>query len=108
MGKKSHERASEQVQISISMPKSLLAQVDNLASADGRSRSNWIVRKLEAAIDEELRQKNIAILPAVADAEDPSSSKVAESPDAPGSHRLPKTRAAIRGMVAKENPRSKA
>jgi hypothetical protein len=101
MAKKPPKRADDQVQISISLPKSLLAQVNSLATADGRSRSNWIVRQLQATVDDELRQKNIAILPAVADVDDLSSSRVAESAESPAP-RVTKTRAAIRGMIAKE------
>jgi metal-responsive CopG/Arc/MetJ family transcriptional regulator len=33
--------------ITISLPKSLVVDIDELAQADGRSRSNWIVRQLE-------------------------------------------------------------
>jgi hypothetical protein len=70
--------------------------------ADGRSRSNWIVRQLQVAVEDDLRQKNITLLPAVADAEEISSSRIAESPDAAGPTRVAKTGDAIRGMVAKE------
>lgn len=47
---KKHDRAPSQTQISISLSKNLLADVDKCAEADNRTRSNWIVMKLAAAI----------------------------------------------------------
>jgi hypothetical protein len=47
---RSHARADDSTQISISLPKSLLKQIDALAKEDGRTRSNWIARQLTAAI----------------------------------------------------------
>lgn len=43
---KSHARAKDQTQISISLSKDLLAQIDKCADADSRTRSNWITQKL--------------------------------------------------------------
>lgn len=52
---KSHSRAKDQTQISISLGKDLLEQIDECAEADARTRSNWIVQKLTAALDAELQ-----------------------------------------------------
>ena len=47
---RSHKRSDGFTQISLSIPKELLAEVDALADGDGRSRSNWVVRELEKAV----------------------------------------------------------
>lgn len=44
------ERSKDSTQISISMPKKLLLSIDAEAEADNRSRSNWIVTELTAAV----------------------------------------------------------
>jgi metal-responsive CopG/Arc/MetJ family transcriptional regulator len=36
--------------ITISIPRSLVADIDALAQADGRTRSNWVVRQLEELV----------------------------------------------------------
>lgn len=46
------QRSPDFTQISISMPKSLLTEIDEEAAADNRSRSNWIVTELRAAVQE--------------------------------------------------------
>jgi len=48
--KKSHDRAEGETQITISLPKSLKAELTELAKEDDRSRSKWIVRELSAII----------------------------------------------------------
>lgn len=79
------KRSQDQTQISLSLPKALLDEIDELAGADNRSRSNWIVTVIKKAVALRLSQKNIVVLPAAADADDPSSSsipsaRVAEEP----------------------------
>lgn len=60
------QRAEDQTQISITLPKTLLAQVNAAAAADKRSRSNWIVVQLEKAVEEggaDGPEKKLSILP---------------------------------------------
>ncbi|MGF1484919.1 MAG: ribbon-helix-helix domain-containing protein [Opitutales bacterium] len=45
--KKSHARAPGQTQISISIPQELVDQVEKLAKAENRNRSNFISYQLE-------------------------------------------------------------
>jgi hypothetical protein len=40
-------RAKENRTITVSLPKTLVAEIDQLARAERRSRSNWIVIRLE-------------------------------------------------------------
>jgi hypothetical protein len=69
--KRSHDRAEDQTQISISLPKWLLDEVNRLAKADRRKRSNWIVRQLEQRIAElEARDKVTRFEPTVRAAEE--------------------------------------
>jgi hypothetical protein len=51
MKARSHDRSSENAQISMSIPKGLLQEVDALAKKDDRSRSRWIVRELIKAVE---------------------------------------------------------
>lgn len=44
------QRSPDFTQISISIPKALLKDIDEEAIADNRSRSNWIVTELTAAV----------------------------------------------------------
>lgn len=44
-------RAPEQTQISISLPKSLLARIDSAASVENRNRSNYIATQLERVLN---------------------------------------------------------
>lgn len=48
--KRPHDRAPDKTQITISMTKTLLAEIDVEAAADNRNRSNWIVTELAAAV----------------------------------------------------------
>lgn len=45
------KRSDDQTQISISITKDLLKEIDALADEDGRARSNWIVRVLERHVN---------------------------------------------------------
>jgi len=45
------QRAQDQTQISISLPKDLLAEIDDLAEADERSRSKWIILQLKKHVE---------------------------------------------------------
>ena len=56
--------------ITITAPKALVAQIDQLAAATNRNRSNWIVTELQALVEERTRDK-ITVLPAAAAAEEP-------------------------------------
>ena len=40
--------------VTVSLPPELLEEIDSLAEMDGRSRSNWIARKLSEICDVEL------------------------------------------------------
>jgi hypothetical protein len=44
-------RAKENRTITISLPKTLVEDIDRLAKADDRSRSKWIVRELQKAVE---------------------------------------------------------
>ena len=44
------KQASTERTITISIGKELVIHIDHLAKKDNRSRSNWIVRELEAAV----------------------------------------------------------
>jgi hypothetical protein len=44
------DRSPTQRSISFSCPKSLVAQIDALAQAEKRTRSNWIVKELESLV----------------------------------------------------------
>jgi metal-responsive CopG/Arc/MetJ family transcriptional regulator len=65
---RSHGRATGETQITISMPKWLKDALTELAKADDRSRSKWIVREL-ARLLEQKRGGNISVLQKAA--EDP-------------------------------------
>lgn len=60
MKKKSHERAPDQTQITLSLPRSLKKTLTEFARADRRSRSNWIVLELEKLVQEKLNAKSAA------------------------------------------------
>jgi len=66
------ERGKGQKGISISLSEELLAEVNELAKADHRTRSNWIRHILTEAVNRRLAEKKITLLPA-ADAGDASS-----------------------------------
>jgi len=51
--KRSHARAKGMVNTSISLPATMLAEIDAAAQADRRKRSQWIVVALEKALLEE-------------------------------------------------------
>ena len=59
------QRSPGFTQISISIPKTLLEDIDAEAQLDNRSRSNWIVTELTAAVKahRELRGKDASIEP---------------------------------------------
>jgi hypothetical protein len=59
-------RSKENCAITISLPKSLVAQIDELARADRRNRSNWIVVQLEDLIKKRIGKSKIANLPRAA------------------------------------------
>jgi len=44
-------RAQENRTITVSIPKSLVKDIDQFAKADDRSRSKWIVRELQQAVE---------------------------------------------------------
>ena len=54
MGKMARERrrSEGQVQISISLPKDLLEEIDRRAALEQRSRSNWMVRTITRSLAE--------------------------------------------------------
>ena len=54
--KKTYSRAPGMTQISISLPQDLVAQIDKLAEAENRNRSNYIATQLTRFYDE-LRTK---------------------------------------------------
>jgi hypothetical protein len=53
------KRAPGQTQISISMPKSIVDEIDALAAEDRRTRSNWIVSVIEKRIAAEHAKKEL-------------------------------------------------
>lgn len=61
-------RATDQRTITVSVPKSLVQEIDDFAAAEHRSRSNWIVKEL-AALLEKKRAVKIKVLPRVAEDE---------------------------------------
>jgi 16S rRNA C1402 (ribose-2'-O) methylase RsmI len=63
---KSHARAKGETQITISLPKWLKDAITELAAADDRSRSKWIVRELTRLIEEK-RSDKIRVLPKAAE-----------------------------------------
>jgi PAS domain S-box-containing protein len=65
---KSHARAEGETQITISLPKWLKDELSELAAADDRSRSKWIVRELAQLIQEK-RGAGVRVLPRVAEDE---------------------------------------
>lgn len=115
--KKSHERAEGQAQISLSLPAELLDKINRLAKADGRSRSNWIVRMLNRKVEAETApQIPTPTFPSTAsrtptgalslNEEPPKRDAVAPTRATPPAPRpVTKTRRALRGMITKENPK---
>lgn len=52
MAKKAINRAPGKTQISISLPESLVRQIDALAAGENRNRSNYIANSLQRLADE--------------------------------------------------------
>jgi metal-responsive CopG/Arc/MetJ family transcriptional regulator len=52
-------RRKENRTITISLPKSLVADIDALARTERRSRSNWIVIRLEKLVKEKTKLKKV-------------------------------------------------
>lgn len=52
----SNGRAPGQTQISISLPVELIAEIDKLAKAENRNRSNYITTHLERVCDAALKK----------------------------------------------------
>ena len=48
---KKHDRADGKTSMTISLPKELLERIDAAAKKDKRPRSNWVVLKLEQALN---------------------------------------------------------
>jgi hypothetical protein len=67
-------RSKDQRTITISCRKSLVAEIDELAAAENRSRSNWVVRELQKLVDA-LKPGKIAILPRAAEHPGPYKSR---------------------------------
>lgn len=59
-------RSSDQRTITVSIPRSLVAQIDQFAEGEKRSRSNWIVKELEELMRQRSAEK-ITILPRAAE-----------------------------------------
>ena len=53
-------RGKDNRTITVSLPKSLVAEIDQLARAERRSRSNWIVTQLEDMIKRKAAGTKIA------------------------------------------------
>lgn len=47
---RTHQRAESQTTMTISLPMTLLNEIDDLADADERSRSQWVVRELRKIV----------------------------------------------------------
>lgn len=116
MKERGHGRSPEQTQISVNLPRTLLAKIDALAKADQRKRANWIVKKLTEAVEaDEARKKleegALRVVSGAGDYSSPSTLlRVAEAeegtPEQIEPDRKPppmtKARAALRRMAAKE------
>jgi metal-responsive CopG/Arc/MetJ family transcriptional regulator len=49
--KRTHARADGETTMTVSLPQTLLNDIDDFADADERSRSKWVVRELRKIID---------------------------------------------------------
>ena len=86
---KKRERADDQRTITVSVSKKLVAEIDELAKSENRSRSNWIKTELMERVAEKLARKKIAVLPDVARAaEDSSSSTARQKSETPPPYRV--------------------
>lgn len=96
MKKRSHNRSDGFTQISLSIPKDVLAEVDAMARADDRSRSQWVVRELKKAVAEAKKDegetltsaKVIALLDPKAPPDAAPALKAAEAAEAAGKYKV--------------------
>lgn len=115
------KRADGQSQISITLPQSLLDEIDHYAQQDKRSRSNWIVVNIESVIAArgELEPAPPAhhpldgVITSVPGLYPPTHAIFANEPppaephsDAAGA-KSTRARRALRKMASKENPKKK-
>lgn len=56
MARNKNKNASDMVQISISLPRELVAQIDEMAAADNRNRSNFISNVFRKLAEEQLQK----------------------------------------------------
>lgn len=53
------KRSKDQTQVSISLPRALLEQINELAAGENRPRSNWIVTVLMRHVEQRRAQKKL-------------------------------------------------
>lgn len=121
MGMPRGERSPDQTHVTISMPKKLLAEIDEEAKANNRTRSNWIVTELTAALKVKRQLRVSENFPEAGESHDAaaggrSTVSTRTTPAAPGSEitfneespkdhakpRVTPARAALRKMQARE------
>jgi len=56
-------RSPDQRTVTFTAKKELISDIDSLAKADKRSRSNWLVKELTALVAQKRLEKNITMLP---------------------------------------------
>lgn len=56
---KSHKRAEDKATMTVSLPATLLQKIDVCAAGERRTRSNWVVLKLERAVELYESQKKL-------------------------------------------------
>jgi hypothetical protein len=59
--KRSHKRADGQTQLTASIPKPLKESLKNLAAAERRSLSNWLVIELEKLVEQKTAGKIVGM-----------------------------------------------
>lgn len=81
------ERAPDQTQITVSLPKTLLAEIDEMRTEDNRSRSNFIVTELQRIVAQKKARKTLETgatrspsMPLSAVPEDPTARVAEDSP----------------------------
>lgn len=102
-----HDRAPDQTQITVSLPKSLLDEINAFAKADNRPRSNWIVTELARIVAQKLAEKTAEARAISALTVVPSSASTAriilneEPPAPPRGPRMTGARKVLRALKPK-------
>ncbi len=101
---KKHERADGQTSMTISLPADLLAKIDARAAASKRTRSNWVVVKLEEILEEQVPGKKLTApkaLPAHSASDAPTADRSSVSPSGLNEDPPPRPRGQTAGPRAR-------